>query len=327
MGHNCRQLRGCAITSDGNFVSKNFVLFFEIYLFQLGLKSLSLCYTILLMTIWLARTIKRLLILLAGAAVVYLAVWKFFPFFDNRVPVALALLTTYIFTAYFFIPALVRIYRIFFRPTHIPLYCVTPDGFASDPINIGIIGTRVQIKKAMSSAGWYIPDKKTPRALWEVFKATMRRKPYNNTPFSSLYLFGRKQDLGFALPIEGSASSRHHVRFWACHFDGPEAFHENVRFFKRLQRPLKPGDNRQLWVGAISKDIGIMPIRHNAQITHKVHPDTNMERDVIIKSLKLSGSIQEVQTVKVGAPYELRNRTIGGLLRSDGKMLIAVLKD
>lgn len=279
------------------------------------------------MTIWLLRTIKRLLILVTGAVVVYLAVSKFFPFFDNQVPVAIALLATYLFTAYFFVPLGVRLYRLFFRPTHIPLYCVTPDGFASDPINVGIIGTRVQIMKAMKDAGWFIPDKKTIRSLWQVFVATVKRQSYPHTPFSSLYLFGRKQDMGFALPIDDSASKRHHVRFWACHFEGPEDFHEHVRFFKRLQRPLKTGDNRQLWVGAVSKDTGLIPIRHNAQITHSVDPDTDAERELIVESLRKSGNVQRVQKVKVGAPYEVRNRTIGGILRSDGRMLIAILRD
>jgi len=278
------------------------------------------------MILWLIRSIKRLLLFMTGLAVVYLAVWKFFPFFDNRVPIALALLATYIFTAYVFVPAGIRLYRLFFRATHIPLYCVTPDGFASDPINVGIIGTRVQIIKAMKDAGWSIPEKKTPSALWRVLKALVKRRPHPTTPFSSLYLFGRSQDLGFALPIEGSPTHRHHVRFWACHFDGPEDFHEHVRFWNRLQRPRKAGDNRQLWVGAISRDIGLIPIRHNAQITHKVDPDTDVEREIIIKSLKASKSVVSVQNIKVGAPYELRNRTIGGFLRADGRMSIAVLK-
>ncbi len=278
------------------------------------------------MIIWLVRAVKRLLILATGLMVVYLAVWKFFPFFDNRVPIALALLVTYVFTAYVFVPAGIRVYRLFFLPTHIPLYCVTPDGFASDPINVGIIGTRVQIIKAMKAAGWSMPEQKTPAVLWRVLKALVKRRPYPTTPFSYLYLFGRKQDLGFALPIEGSPTHRHHVRFWGCHFDGPQDFHEHVRFWNRLQRPRKAGDNRQLWVGAISKDVGLIPIRHNAQITHKVDPDTDAEREIIIKSLKASGNVTSIQTVKVGAPYELRNRTIGGILRADGKMSIAVLK-
>jgi hypothetical protein len=279
------------------------------------------------MIIWLVRSIKRLLVFAVGLAVIYLAVWKIYPFFDHRIPVALALLATYIFTAYFFAPALIRIYRLFFRPNHIPLYCVTPDGFASDPINIGIIGTRVQIRDAMKKAGWHTPDRKTPQALLRMFRATLRRTQYPQTPFSRLYLFGRSQDLGFSLPIEGSTSNRHHVRFWACHFDGPEAFHEHVRFWQRIQRPTKRGDNRQLWVGAASKDIGIIPIKYNAQITHMIDPNTDAERDIIVDTLRSSKQVTRVTSVKVGAPYEIRNRTIGGFFRADGAMRICVLKN
>lgn len=279
------------------------------------------------MIFWLIRSLKRALVFMTGTAVVYLAVWKFYPFFDNRVPVALALLATYLFTAYFFIPAGIRLYRLFVRPNHIPMYCVTPDGFASDPINIGLIGTRVQIIRIMKHAGWFVPDKKNFKSLMRVFRALVNNQHYPHTPFSQLYLFGRKQDLSFALPIAGKSSSRHHVRFWACHFDGPEAFHEHVRFWKRLQLPLKLGDNRQLWVGAVSRDVGLIPIRHNAQITHMVHPDTDAEREMLVRSLRKIGKIDSVQKVKVGAPYELRNRTVGGFLRTDGKMKICILKD
>ena len=279
------------------------------------------------MITWLFRTIKRLLVFLTGIIVVYLAVWKFFPFFEHRIPVAFALLATYLFTAYIFLPAGIRIFRLFFRPSHIPLYCVTPDGFASDPINIGIIGTRQQITSAMKAAGWSTPDKKNLKSLLKVLRSMVYRKPYPRTPFSQLYLFGRKQDLSFALPIGEKSSNRHHVRFWACHLDGPEAFHEHVRFYRRFHRPTSKTDGRQLWVGAASKDIGLIPIRHNAQITHMIDPDTDAEREVIVDSLRASHSVQHTSTVRVGIPYRLRNRTIGGFLKSDGKMRICVLKD
>ena len=117
------------------------------------------------------------------------------------------------------------------------------------------------------------------------------------------------------------------MRFWACHFEGPESFHEHVRFWQRLHKPSKARDNRQLWVGAISKDIGLIPIRHNAQITHMVDPNTDIERELIVESLRIDGQLKSVRTIKVGAPYELRNRTIGGLLRTDGKMAICTLKE
>jgi hypothetical protein len=271
--------------------------------------------------------VKHLLVLATGLIVVYLAVWKFFPFFDHRIPVAFALLATYIFTAYFFVPTGIRVFRLFFRPDHIPVYCVTPDGFASDPINVGVIGTYEQIVAAMTAAGWSMPDKKTPRSLIKIIGSMVHRKPYPRTPFSKLYLFGREQDLSFALPIGEKSSNRHHVRFWACHLEGPEAFHEHVHFWRRFHHPLSEFDSRQLWVGAASKDIGLVPIRHNAQITHMVDPDTDAERDVVVEALRSSHSVENTRTVKVGKPFELRNRAFGGSLRSDGKMRICILKD
>lgn len=279
------------------------------------------------MIYWLIRNIKRFFVLLAGVAVTYLVAKKFFPFFEHRVPIVLALLATYLFTAYVFIPAIIRVSRLFYRPAHIPLYCVTPDGFASDPINIGIIGTRAEIVQAMTKAGWYKADPRTLRSMFRMGTSLLFQRPYPNAPFSSLYLLGRKQDLGFELPIDGSTSNRHHVRFWACELDGPEAFRKDVHFWKRFHKPIRMSDHRQFWVGAASKDVGIIPIRHNAQLTHMIHPDTNAERELIVKDLRKTGFLMHTQTVEVGAPYELRNRTIGGFLRADGKMKICILKD
>lgn len=279
------------------------------------------------MKFWLVRLFKRFLVLFIGVGVVYFAARNVFPFFEHRTPVYVALLATYIFTAYVVMPSIIRLWRLFYRPMHIPLYCVTPDGFASDPMNIGIIGTRAEIVQAMTTAGWYKADSRTLKTLFKMGLSILLRKPYPNAPFSTLYLLGRKQDLGFELPIEGSTSNRHHVRFWACNLDGPEAFHDDVQFWKRFHRPIKLTDHRQFWVGAASKDIGIIPIRHNAQLTHMIDPDTDAERELIVRDLRKSGYLVHTQKVKVGAPYELRNRTIGGFFRADGKMKICILKD
>jgi hypothetical protein len=279
------------------------------------------------MMMWFFRLGKRLLVLGFGLVIIYLAVWEFYPFFDNRVPIAFALLATYIFTAYFFLPAIVRVIRVFLKPSHIPLYCVTPDGFASDPVNIGVIGTKKQIIEAMMESGWYLADRRTLRSLFRLGMSLLFRRPYPSAPFSNLFLFGRKQDLGFERAAGTSPSHRHHVRFWACHLDGPEAFHGDVHFWKRFHRPAHNNDMRQLWVGAASKDTGIIPIRHNAQLTHMIAPDTNAERDLIVDSLRASHNVEHTKTVKVGVPYRLRNRTVGGYLHADGRMRICILKD
>lgn len=277
------------------------------------------------MLIRLVRFVQRLLVLILGIAIVYLAVWEFFPFFDNRINWFLALLATYIFTAYFFIPLIIRFIRIFFRPNHIPLYCVTPDGFASDPVNVGVIGSRAQMVQAFEKAGWHVAHKRTPYTLFRMARAIITRRTYANAPFSSLYLFGRKQDIGFQKPFGDDPSQRHHVRFWACHLEGPEEFHKDVHFWQRFHRP-QSGGERQLWVGAASRDTGIMPIRHNAQLTHMIHPDTNAERDLIVEDLRGAHAVAKTLTEKVGDGFSLKNRVIGGVLHADGRIRICILK-
>jgi hypothetical protein len=279
------------------------------------------------MLIRLTRLVKRLVVLIIGISIVYLAVFKFFPFFDNQVSWFIALLATYIFTAYVFIPALLRLFRILYRPTHLPTYCVTPDGFASDPVNIGMVGTRQQIIDAFEAAGWYMADKKTIASLLRVGRSILTRQHYHRAPFSSLYLFGRKQDLGFQKPFGDSPTLRHHVRFWACHLDGPDDFHHDVAFWQRFHLPSKDSLSRQLWVGAASRDIGIAPIRHNGQITHMIDPDTNAERDLIVSDLRRTGFLAQTMTEQAHDGLRLSNRALGGLLQADGKIRICVLKD
>jgi hypothetical protein len=39
------------------------------------------------------------------------------------------------------------------------------------------------------------------------------KRPDDEAPVSTLYLFGRKEDLAFEKPVGGSPKERHHVRF------------------------------------------------------------------------------------------------------------------
>jgi len=278
------------------------------------------------MNLFLVRLVKRLIVLAAGAITIYITVWQVYPFFDKRVPIALALLATYVAMAYVILPAGMRGIRLFYQPRHIPLYCVTPDGFASDPINIGLIGNRSQIINAMTKAGWYLADRRTTNTVAKEILSVLLRRQYLNAPFSTLYLFGRHQDFGFEVGISGRPSHRHHVRFWACNLQGPEEFHQDVHFWQRLRQPYSTSPHRQLWVGAASKDIGIAPIRHNAQITHKIAPDTNAERQRIVEDLQKTDLVASVHMINVGRPYSLPNRAFRGSLNADGRLAICELK-
>ncbi len=269
------------------------------------------------------RFLKRFAVLIPGISIAFFSVQTVFPYIDRRLPLALAILVTYIAGAYLLIPALIRLLRILLPAKHLPLYCVTPDGFASDPLNVGLIGTRRQLITAMESAGWHVADPRTPRYLFRHGLSLLLNWEYRQAPVSSLYLFGRKQDVAFEIPIDGGRGSRHHVRFWATTFEKNKqlSFH-SIHWHHRREH--LQGDNL-LWVGAASLDLGLGLIRHNAQITHMVHPDTNQERELVIGGLRRAGKSSKAQTIKLDDPYRLVNRVWRGYLHSDGKMAVAEL--
>ncbi len=270
------------------------------------------------------RFIKRVSVLIPGLVITYFVVKDFYPVIERRIPVDLAILTTYIVTAYGLIPAAMRLVRIVIKPRHLPLYCVTPDGFASDPINIGLIGAREQLIDSMQKAGWFLADKRTLKTMFRMGLSLLFKIPYPNAPFSSLYLFGRKQDLGFELPLDNNPRHRHHVRFWATSFDVEPQYRDDVFFWKLQNRAEE--SNRHFWVGAASLDTGLMFIRHNAQVTHMIHPDTNAERDLIVKGLQKARQVSKAHDIEIGKPYQLRNRVWRGILHADGIITICELK-
>jgi hypothetical protein len=273
---------------------------------------------------YILRLIKRFLVLIPGVFIAFISVHDIFPYFDSHLPFSVSVLVTYALGAYVLIPALIRLVRIIRPTTHLPLYCVTPDGFASDPLNIGIIATRMQLIKVMESAGWYVADPHTLKHVFKSIASTILGTAYPTAPVSSLYLFGRKQDVAFEIPIHGSMGSRHHVRFWATTYEDKKRLSvHSIHWHHR--RAHVQGDNL-LWVGAASLDVGITFIRHNLQLSHMIHPDTDSERKLILDQLKAKKLVDTTQKVTLGEPYKLVNRVWRGFLHTDGKMTIVKLK-
>lgn len=271
-----------------------------------------------------ARFAKRFALLIPGLVIVYLSVHTIFPLFDTRLPLALAILVTYIAGAYLLIPALIRLIRVLAPARHIQAYSVTPDGFASDPVNIGIVGTDRELLAAMRSIGWEVADPHTPRYLLRAIASTIFNRPYPTAPMSNLYLFGRKQDIGFEKIIKGERGHRHHVRFWAATYrDGTDLSTGKINWHQHRARRQS---GAALWVGAASRDIGLAFIMHNVQVTHMIHPDTNVERELIIGGLKRAGLVAATESIRLRRPYRLPNRAWGGSLDSDGRLIIVKLK-
>jgi LssY-like putative type I secretion system component LssY len=275
----------------------------------------------------LARTIKHLVILLLGLGVVYVAVDKVYPFFNTRISDALAIFATYLIIAYLLIPLAFRVFRTLYHPVHLPLYCTTPDGFPSDPVNIVLVGGRRQVILAMEAAGWRRADRKTLLSVLHQIVYAALKQSYPNAPVSSLYLFGRTQDLAFQKEIAGTRGHRHHVRFWTADDVLANArTKHHVQFWKRFHLPSHQQSDTGFWVGAASKDVGFALIRHNAQITHLVDPDTRRERLLIARDLRRADKLVSSRTIAAYRPVSLRNRAWRARLLSDGHVTICELR-
>lgn len=274
---------------------------------------------------YILRLVKRFAVLIPGVFIAYVSVMEVFPYFDNRLPLGLAILITYALGAYVMAPALVRLFRIFHPADHLPLYCVTPDGFASDPLNVGIIGTRRQLIMAMEKAGWQVADPHSLHNIAKVISSVLFERPYPNAPVSSLYLFGRKQDIAFEKHVDGAGpTTRHHVRFWATTYEKKQQL--TVHAIHWHHRKAHVYGDSLLWVGAASFDVGLSFIRHNLQLTHMIDPDTDKERDLIVQELKQIGLVSRTTKVKLGDPYRVVNRVLRGFLHTDGWMNVVHLR-
>ena len=88
-------------------------------------------------------------------------------------------------------------------------------GNPGDMVNYALIGTQDQVTKAFAAAGWVQVDKTTQDAVVHGLISTLSHAAYTEMPMSTLYLFGRSQDLSYARadPL-AVAAIRHHLRVW-----------------------------------------------------------------------------------------------------------------
>jgi hypothetical protein len=246
----------------------------------------------------LARLLQRLLILGLGVSTVWLIVFVVFRFADHRLPWVLALGVTYGLAAYVILPRAVRMGLKILHRKRVPRFTITGDGLPGDPVNLVLIGTLQQLRSAFTRTGWVEADRLGLASSWRMTRAFVFNSPYPSAPFSTLYLFGRGQDIGFQKSIDNSPRKRHHIRFWALSLAHAEDTVGTAAFWLNTDRP--PDDTRVLWVGAGTRDTGFSLTRLTFQITHATDVDTNAERDYIVSELTKTRVIEDVTSYKSG---------------------------
>lgn len=268
----------------------------------------------------LRRLFQRLLIFGLGIFSVWLIVFVVFETADNRLPWVLAVGITYGVAAYIILPRVIRMGLKVLQHRLVPSYTITGDGLPGDPVNIALVGTLDQLRTAFTALGWSEADRLGLTSSWRMTRAFVLNSPYPTAPFSTLYLFGRGQDIGFQKAIDNSPRKRHHIRFWALSLTRAQKTWGAAGFWLNTDRP--PAGERVLWVGAGTRDTGLSLTRLTFQITHATDSDTNAERDYIIAELRKNRSIEAVQVYRSGEhlPAERVNHYV-----TDGEIMLASL--
>ncbi len=175
-----------------------------------------------------------------------------------------------------------------------------------DMVNILIVGTEDEMVQAFTTAAWVKVDKSVESTVMEGLLATFEKKDYLTMPMSTLYLFDRPQDYGFAHaePVR-VIMSRNHLRVWKS---PPQV------------------DGRPLWCVAATHDIGFERDQRNNGVTHKIDPAIDGEREFVNQTLSGTGLVSARGHVVPPNPVTDAKTATGGGFHSDGRILVLVLK-
>lgn len=182
----------------------------------------------------------------------------------------------------------------------------TAHGHSGDMVNFALIGTEQDVQNAFKAAGWVPVDKSVEEAILNGLMATLSHEAYTAMPMSTLYLFGRPQDMSFARadPLL-VAAERHHLRVWKTD---------------------KTVDGRPLWVGSSTHDIGFEKDQRTGGVTHKIDPDIDKERDYMLQSFDAAGVFSSAAYVTPSNPMIEAHTATGGSFHSDGRIVVMALR-
>lgn len=219
----------------------------------------------------------------------------------------LAFIGLYAVTAYIVVPLLWDgVHKFHDDVKKLPGVSQTAQGIEADPINLAVVGTKQQLMGAMVAAKWYPANPLTFDSCLEIAEATVLMRPYDEAPVSSLYYFGRKEDLAFEQPVGDNPRERHHVRFWLS--------------------TQKDDGGRDVWMGAATFDQSVGISETTLQFTHHTAPDIDVDRDLILADLKRVDRVQEWNAIADFHHVRTGKNGEGDPWRTDGALYVIVLK-
>jgi len=215
------------------------------------------------------------------------------------------LLLAYLMLAYVVLPALWRHHEHEPGLASLPMVTRTASGIPGDALNVGLIGSREDVLRAMHAAGWFPADPITLRTSIEIVGSVLLDRPYRDAPVSPLYYEGKKEQFAFEKPVGKSADQRHHVRFW--------------------QVLEKGQDGRPVWLGSVTFDRGVGLSHDTGQVTHHIAPDIDAERDLLMRDLREAGMVRDFFRISGVGPTLFGRNGEGDPYYTDGEIDFATL--
>jgi hypothetical protein len=177
-----------------------------------------------------------------------------------------------------------------------------------DPVNLVVIGDYATVLGAFG-ARWDETEVISLSTCWKTLRAFLMGAEYRYSPVSGLFLFSRSQD--FALQrIRNSINERLHLRLWAT--------------------PLK-FQGQRVWVGQVSRDIGVrLTWRTWNLTTHRIDPDVDEAREYVVEDLTHVGRLGMTGYVDGVDPCDRlnpRRNLTGDPYYTDGKRAVLFLSE
>jgi len=144
--------------------------------------------------------------------------------------------------------------------------CATRENGAGDgdPINLALVGSGEDVIAALTAGGWAFTEAITADSVRRMIGAAIADEGYANAPVSSLYLFGRKQDMALQRG-RSNIAQRNHMRLWLAPFRC---------------------EGQPVWVGQVSRDIGVKATSKSPTLTtHIIDPNVDESRQYVLQSL------------------------------------------
>ena len=147
---------------------------------------------------------------------------------------------------------------------------------AGDPVNLVVVGSLPALHAAFAAAHWDMTERVTVGSAAQMTESFLFDTSDLYSPVSPLYLFGRKQDMALQ-KARHTIDQRIHLRLWLA--------------------PVTSA-RQPVWVGQISRDIGVRFTEHSPTLTtHKIDPEVDEARDYLFSDLGLGGYLARVAFV------------------------------